>query len=331
MAGEVYEWYGYRPTDKSEEAVRSAAERLCPFVPGPCTKVGGACSVRPQESQEIVPVCPKRMYFSGHLFLRRIAREAFSSLNLLEDAVDVGHDGQVVLPRLVPGDVAAAAARAAQMTHVGVFGQEFASEVRLPAAVEGGSRYSVDFTVVAVAASGDLLAFVPVEVQSIDTVGSYKSIIAALEDGRRIISSDFGMNWENVNKRILPQLILKGLILQGERLCTTGIYFVTPEAVFQRIMTRLGGSARLREVPQQPGSITFVRLKHDLGPTPDGETVRLVQLAPLTICTSDMSLAFITPQNLPASGSYELAIVAKMASRRRAIKRAPVPSPDPLF
>ena len=143
---------------------------------------------------------------------------------------------------------------------VGLFGKGWAKEVQLPAGVEGGARYSVDYTLVAVSPDAELLGFAPIEVQAIDTIGTYKPSLEALQDGRRVAPSPkVGLNWENVSKRILPQLITKGLILQGERLCASGLFVVTPDLVFQRIMTRLGGIDRFREIPQQPGSITFIR------------------------------------------------------------------------
>lgn len=302
MAGTIAEWYGYAAEDTSDVAAESAAQKRCPFVPGPCTKTGGVCSVRP--AGEVVTVCPKRLYGDGFRFLREIADDAFAAFNL-----DRGVDG---LPTLVHGDAAVGTASASGIGQVGVFGQNWAGEVKLPAAVPGGARYSVDFTLVVAGAAGDLLAFVPVEVQSIDTTGSYGKSRDALVGGRRILSSSFGMNWENVNKRILPQLIIKGLMLQSERLCTTGLYFVTPEPVHGRIMSRLGGADRLRQIPKQPGSITFIRLQQDMANWAPGTPVELRSSDPITISTSDMSLAFISPENLPGSGAYEGALRAKM-------------------
>lgn len=69
--------------------------------------------------------------------------------------------------------------------------------------------------------------------------------------------SEHGLNWENVNKRILPQLIFKGRVLQRERRCEKGLYFVVPEAMYERILQRLGGD--LEEYPPGRGSVTFLR------------------------------------------------------------------------
>lgn len=303
MSGYVAEWYGYAADDRSAAAERAAAEQLCPFVPPNCTKTGGACSVRP--AQDIITVCPKRLYGDGHQFLQVIAAEAF-------EAFDVVIDEATQRPELLPGNKVCEAAQKDLQARVGVFGHGWAQEIQLPPAMEGGARYSVDFTLVCVNGDGALVGFVPIEVQTIDTTGSYKPSLKGLLDGRQQVGSTFGMNWENVNKRILPQLIVKGLMLQGERLCSNGIYFVTPEPVYDRVMRRLGGQRRLREIPRQPGSITFVRYQQHEEAAIDGEPMPMTVSESVTISTSDMSLAFITPENLPPAGSYEQRILGKL-------------------
>lgn len=306
VAGNIYEWYGYRASDTSAVAADAALQQHCPFLHGPCVKKGGVCSVTPTASGESVVVCPCRLYFDGHRLLRQIADNAFGQFTL-----DRGADG---LPTLQPGSHARAAAAISGNHQVGVFGQGlWGGEIKLPPAMPGAGGYSVDFTVVVVAPDGDLVGFVAVEVQSIDTTNSYRtSLTALLQNNRQIVQSGFGMNWENVNKRILPQLIVKGLMLQAEGLCTSGMYFVTPEPVYQRVMLRLGGPDRLRRLPKQPGSITFIRYEYDFANAVDGSPVDMNQLEPVTISTSDLSLAFITPEHLPRSGAYETLIMQKL-------------------
>jgi hypothetical protein len=311
MPGYVAEWYGFAATDRSEAAQRAAAQQSCPFVPPSCTKEGGACSVR--HSQDIITVCPKRLYGDGHRFLQVIAAEAFEQFGVVIDEASQR-------PALLSGDRVRAAAMADGRPRVGVFGHGWASEIKLPPAMEGGARYSVDFTLVCVDGDGRLVSFAPIEVQTIDTTNSYRQSLEGLANNREIVlSPKLGMNWENVNKRILPQLIVKGLMLQGERLCSNGIYFVTPEPVYDRVMRRLGGQRRLREIPRQPGSITFVRYQQHEEASVPGEPMPMTVSDSVTISTSDMSLAFITPENLPPAGSYEQMIEGKLkgSTRRR--------------
>ncbi|WP_188078838.1 NotI family restriction endonuclease [Rhodococcus sp. ANT_H53B] len=311
MAGEIYEWYGYRSADRSPEAFTAALEKSCPFVGGRCTKQGGVCSVKLHASQEITPVCPKRLYFEHFKVLKTIANEAFRKFELVREL-----DGS---PTLIAGSALRhQKSTRPGMYRVAVFGQGWGAEIKLPPAVIGGSRYSVDFTLVVVDDQSNLCEFVPVEVQTIDTTDSYKISLAALRDDREIVPSRVGLNWENVNKRILPQLIVKGLMLQAEEKCSKGMYFVTPESVFKRILARLGGESRLRKLPNQPGSITFFRYQHDIGAaSPQGYVVPMRKEMSLTISTSDMSLAFISPQNLPPVGAYEAEIAQKIGVAAR--------------
>jgi hypothetical protein len=46
--------------------------------------------------------------------------------------------------------------------------------------------------------------------------------------------------------------------LQREDLCKTGLYFVCPQPIFERVITRLGGIEKLPKYPVQPASIHFV-------------------------------------------------------------------------
>lgn len=291
----MYDWYGYRFDDSSPAATQAATSNSCPTVAGPCTKDTnpGGCAV--ESAQQRVIICPKRLYFDGHRFLREIAKLAFSTFDLA-----LGPDG---LPALVKGSLAKQRALTAGKAQVGVFGHEWDGEIKLPPAKPGSrTRYSVDFTLVVIDKTGDLVAFVPIEVQSIDTTGSYQASLAGLRNGRQVVRDSVGLNWENVNKRIIPQLITKGQMLQGEPLCTRGIFFVTPQPVYDKIMDRLGGASHFRKIPLQAGSITFISYRYSTM-TP-GKPIDLVPLAPLTISTNDMAMSFISPQYLPPAGSY---------------------------
>ena len=242
-------------------------------------------------------ICPSRLYFQNHRFLATIAKDAFGELELNTD-----EDGLPILSRATDARARAAESRRVQ---IGVMGQGWDPELQLPATTDSGSGYKIDFTLVAVAPDGFLLGFVPVEVQTIDTTNNYRDGVTALRERQEVLATEAGFNWENVSKRILPQLIVKGLMLQGERLCTHGIYFVTPTPVFERIASRLGGLDRLRNIPKQPGSITFVQYSYPNQDIEPGEPLEIAPERLTTISTSDMSIAFISPQNLPPAGSYE--------------------------
>lgn len=59
-------------------------------------------------------------------------------------------------------------------------------------------------------------------------------------------------------KRIIPQIIYKGQVLQREELCRSGFYFVCPRLVYDRVIECFGGKGYLPQFPTQPAAIHFV-------------------------------------------------------------------------
>lgn len=301
MSGFIAEWYGYPASDMSDVAAKSAEQKWCPFLDDKCKKKTGICSV--EVSERIVTTCPNRLYGDTHKFLRNIARMAFKehfapNTNNTPDRINLVKASEAVWRAQTTGE-----------PQVGVFGHGWGNEITLPPMRNSTSRYLIDFTLVYIDSDGQLLGFTPIEVQTIDTTNSTKVSLEGLQNGRQTNRSTVGLNWENVNKRILPQLITKGLMLQGERLCNSGIYFVTIDPVYDKIMERLGGENRFRKIPRQPGSITFISYQQDDWNSVHSKPLPLTETERITISTSDMSLAFISPQNLPPAGAFEETII----------------------
>lgn len=300
MAVTVVDWFGYRPSDSSPEAAAMASRGHCPFIDEPCVKVfrdglvAGVCSLK-QSTREAVVCCPNRLYGDNYKILHDIAEIAFGS----------GLE-------LVAGPSAHRKAKANGNAVVGVFGKRWGGELRLPQRGGTGS-YFVDWILALVLPSG-LEKFVAVEVQTIDTTGNYRDSIAALIDDRSVIESGAAFNWENVNKRILPQVIYKGNVLQRERKCQGGLFFVTPKPVFDRIMDRLiGNGAALPNYPLGPGAVTFLSYDPDWQSGVVGTPAPLVQTGRQTTSVVQIAQSFIGVTNLPPMGSYESAIDAALS------------------
>jgi len=247
MAGYISEFFGYRAEDHSDIALTEAAQKRCPFLGTQCTKilsrdhiVSGVCAIRQKtEGSPDVICCPIRIYAEDYKMLRTISHNAFrADLNLYAGSAAVEK------ARIENGAVA-------------VFGHGWGGELRLPQR-EGTGSYFVDWVLARLDGSGELVEFTAIEVQTIDTTGNYRDARAALDNDRSIIPCTVGLNWENVSKRIIPQIIYKGQVLQREDLCRTGLYFVCPQPVFERVLSRLGGRDRLPRFPTQPASIHFV-------------------------------------------------------------------------
>lgn len=265
MAGYIAEFFGYRAEDKSEAAMLAAANRMCPFTNAPCQKIlarqrmpSGVCAIKQKTpGSPIVICCPIRMYADDYAMLKSVARKAF------------GKD-----LRLYAGRIAVDKAKD-ENGAIAVFGHGWGGELRLPQR-KGTGAYFVDWVLANLDGAGQLVEFTAIEVQTIDTTGNYQTARKALLENRIVIADTVGLNWENVNKRIIPQLIYKGQVLQREELCKAGLFFVSPVPIHKRVIERLGGKEKIPSFPYQPASIHFIAYDRT---TPqrekDGEIMKL--------------------------------------------------------
>ncbi|MBQ5989040.1 MAG: hypothetical protein IJL67_06050 [Oscillospiraceae bacterium] len=247
MSGYIAEFFGYSADDSSSNASVTAARQICPFLGSQCTKIlsrdriaAGVCAVRQKtEGSPDVICCPIRIYADDYKMLKTIAFKAFNSdLNL--------YAGRIAVQKAKADGGA-----------IAVFGHGWGGELRLPQR-KGTGSYFVDWVLARLDENGELVEFTAIEVQTIDTTGNYRTARENLLNGRQITSDTVGLNWENVSKRIIPQLIYKGQVLQREDLCKTGLYFVCPQPVYERVLNRLGGKEKIPKFPSQPASIHFV-------------------------------------------------------------------------
>ncbi len=296
MATTIEEFHGAYPGTQASRD--NAAKHWCPFVDTVCKKgnSGGTCSLSPAKTEPVI-ICPNRLYGDGFKVIGEVAQECFGSSSEPLSPEEVGK-------RFSSG----------QMTgnEVMVYGQGFAEEIAIASPAPQGKRagsFKVDYILVK-PSMDDLTpkAIVAIEVQSIDTTGSYRpqaDQFYAIPENQPFLAEDYptgaGFNWENVNKRILPQVIYKGHALRRERLATHGLFFILPDAVYQRIQTRLGGN--LLSNPQGPGTVTFKT--YDLGSRDEKGHRSLNFVQRFTTTVDQIAYAFVSPQNLPPEGAYE--------------------------
>jgi hypothetical protein len=247
--------------------------------------VSGVCTVKQVNSGPII-CCPVRLYAKDYQILLDIATEAF------------GDGVRLVLGSHTPNQLQ-------DGKNVAVFGKRWGRELHLPQRGGTGS-YFVDWILALLSPTGALQEFVAIEVQAIDTTGNYRAEREAHMHGNAFTSASMaGVNWENVSKRILPQLIYKGHVLRRERLCKKGLFFVCPTPVYEKIRGRLGGT--LLEYELQPGSLTFRH--YNLGPERGQGLHRDLALGgQLTTTVDQVANAFTSPTNLPDAGVYQKAI-----------------------
>lgn len=249
MSGYISEFFGYRSEDMSDNSLHNIEKQKCPFISSSCTKIlgsganrvlSGVCAIRQvSKGSPDVICCPNRLYADDYKMLSTIVCKAFGNdYNL--------YAGKLAIEKAKKENGA-----------VAVFGHGWGGELPLPKR-KGKGNYYVDWILARLDHNGALAEFTAIEVQTIDTTGTYQNARRALLDEHLIEKDTVGLNWENVSKRIIPQIIYKGQVLQREELCKSGLYFVCPKPVYDRILERLGGKEKLPQFPKQPASIHFL-------------------------------------------------------------------------
>lgn len=217
---------------------------------------------------------------------------------MLSDVAGIafGPEARVIHPKSLPDT-------SVEGVCVLALGEGYGGEIRIPAP---GTRrnFFVDWILAKLTPDKDVAEFVAVEVQSIDTNNSNRAAIELMKRGQRgVVQTGASPNWENVNKRILPQLIYKGHVLRREPKCKQGLFFVCPTPVYNNIRERIGDE--LVKYPLQAGAITFVW--YDSGRASDPEdSLRLA--GTLTTTTDILAQAFSGTRNMPSPEAYQEAI-----------------------
>ena len=301
MALRITEFFGRTPLAPS--AAADVGDKRCPFVHDKCIKPNhGACSFVMAKGDPII-ACPNRLYAENYRILTDISDRVFGFSSKLVKASEVRGLAEAGL--LTGSEVA-------------VFGRYWGQELPLQRPkgknAENSGSYFMDWILARLDAQGKLAEFTAVEVQSIDTTGNYNAQVSSFLAGEeytaggksnRGFSSKAGMNWENVNKRILPQLIYKGQMLRREVKCMKGLFFVCPKQVLEKVKARLGHA--IMPYPISNSTITF--RSYELGPVVTGEEFRkLVFVEEFITPVDEVARALTFPNNLPDIGAYEAAI-----------------------
>lgn len=303
MAGTIADFFGYRADDASLVASETAARNICPFIHDTCTKrlgrdgsISGVCAIKQISSPDRIICCPNRLYANGYKILKIIARKTF------------GYEYNLYAGR------AAVAKAIREGGAVAVYGHRWGGELRLPKR-DGSGNYFADWVLARLDESGVLQEFTSIEVQTIDTTGNYRSSRESLLRDRSITKSTVGLNWENVSKRIIPQLVYKGQVLQREPLCKSGLWFVTPETVYQRIIERLGGEENMAfGYSPQPGALHFLRYDYVDDNCSDGCPTKLEVIGEGCTTVEQAQSAF-NRVRLPEPGVYGKALQEALYGR----------------
>jgi hypothetical protein len=218
MSGKITEFFGVGPY--SPEAKVRMEAGVCPFVGGPCIKkpeCQGVCAVSMGATSTSVIICPNRLYSGDYMMIKEVIKHAFGDAKLI-----MGSDHEI-----------------REQLHA----DSQPAVVAIPEVGKDGNRF--DWILQFYDESREYAGVAGLEFQSMDTTNNYKDFLTDLRayhngNGWLTRSSPHGLNWGNVHKRLIPQLISKGNLIanvNGSR----GLFFVVPEVVFERFERVLPG------------------------------------------------------------------------------------------
>lgn len=289
---DIEELFGYAPDDVTPKARATWALKACPFVGKRCIKYNhdrsvcyGTCSVSNRKTtgmKETVIICPNRLYADNYAVIRNVAEDAFG-----RDYAFYTYPEYVQNLLTVDSCVVA-------------LGHDSGHEVKLVRSM------SMDW-VIARIENDKLVEYVGAEVQSIDITGNYRDNWYAYSQLSsspvdHIPSSEHALNWANVHKRLIPQLIRKGLVYSRSALVQRGLYFVVPDRVYNEFEKVIG----LLPPPKSIDNTMMTVFTYDLGGSvPPGSHRPLTLTRSLRFSLSDFSEQFIAGINLPSGETLD--------------------------
>lgn len=278
----LIEVFGHAPNDNTSKARKFWGLNACLFMGRACTKFDhtnticyGTCSVS-NAGQDVI-ICPNRLYANNYETIRHVSEDVFGKL-----------------PFMLFDEYLKKASNS--LNCVVALGQNSGREVKL-------SKMSMDW-VLARIKNGKLMEYVGIEVQSIDITGNYRDAWYAARDKKSVIPpSAHGLNWANVHKRLMPQIIRKSLVYSKSELVKNGLFFIVPEPVYQRFEEIIGSDIPTVDVP---GKDIITVFTYNLGdPVAHGQVRKLVRNRIVRFKLDEFSARFISGPNLPAGNELD--------------------------
>jgi len=287
---DIVELFGYAPDDTSDIARDIWSKQLCPFLGECCTKtnhdqsiVYGTCSVsngiQKSSGSEII-ICPKRIYADTHKIFHTVIETAWPEQ---EKTLVVG------------GNLQELREKALSVSHpIIAFGQNSGKEIQ----IKSNGTLSMDWILQSYEnIKGNLLPvnFIGIEIQSIDITGNYRDNWSAYNQIRQgapiheVPNSGHGLNWANVHKRLIPQIIRKGNVYEKTENCI-GFFFILPEPVYQKFEEVIGDVEMCTRPKKDNLSVITLNLGRE---EPPGKVRDLTIVREVHYPLGDVAAAFI--------------------------------------
>lgn len=232
---DIVELFGFAPNDLSGAAKRHFDGSQCPFVQGQCGKTNhdktityGTCSVTTGKAKREAIICPKRLYADSYRVLSDAANVVWGDLALIAG-----------------GSISSLHSKASRYDECAIaFGQNSGRELT----INSNGKLSLDWIVQRYKRNGLSLVpqdYIGIEVQSIDITGNYRDNWQAYSDVKAgriknyIPDAGHGLNWANVHKRLVPQIIRKGNVYSQTKRCSA-FFFILPDIVYEKFEEILG-------------------------------------------------------------------------------------------
>lgn len=114
------------------------------------------------------------------------------------------------------------------------------------------------------------------------------------------------MNWANVHKRLIPQIIRKGTIYSRSSMVKSGLYFVVPDIVYRKFEEIIGADIPLVE---KGGKDILTIHTYELSPfVKHGEQRTIVMKRNIRFSLDEFSQRFISGPNLPSGEQLDSAV-----------------------
>jgi hypothetical protein len=286
---DIVEIFGYSPDDTGKTARSLWSIGACPFINLPCTKtnhdksiVYGTCSVSTPYGDCII--CPNRLYANALQVIKNVAEDVFGKN----------------VPFLTYSEYVKN--RKKHKVCAIALGMYSGKEVKV------GRSLSMDW-VLAKLHNGKLEEYTGIEVQSIDITGNYRDNWYAyknIDKVKSIPSSEHGLNWANVHKRLIPQIIRKSLVYSRSEYVKSGLYFILPDVVYRKFEEIIGNDIPLVKA-KSPDVITVHT--YSLGESvKEGKQRQLIKQRILKFTMDEFSKRFVSGPNLPSASELDFAI-----------------------
>lgn len=178
------------------------------------------------------------------------------------------------------------------------------AEPRLAHEVQMAKFGKVDLVVAEVnPARSAVLKFLPIELQAVDITGTYGPAYEALTQNRfSDVRSSHGLNWANVRKRFMSQLVSKGYYCNG---WGTRIVAVVQEDLFDHF----DAHSHITEVQLRDSNIVFMLYQFERLHSSAQWSLKLKRVVPTTHQSVMTAILYETP---PSRAAFERKILERL-------------------